>query len=294
MGETANKISLVDQVRREAVGVIGLGVMGEPMARNLLAAGLDVVVQSRSSGPAERLGAFGAVLASNAREVAQASAVVVVVVGDLSDLRAVFEGPDGLVAGAHPGLVVVDCGSHDPAAMPSLATMLRSRDADFLDAPLSGGEAGAREGSLAVMVGGSSAALAVARPILDVIASTVVHMGDVGTGQVAKACNQLVVASNIQALAEALALARAAGVIDPSFLLAAMAGGLANSRVLELNGPRMLRRDYKPGGKARFHLRDLRNTASAAASCGMELPMLDLVVSLFERLVDAGLGRSGP
>jgi 2-hydroxy-3-oxopropionate reductase len=140
------------------------------------------------------------------------------------------------------------------------------------------------------MVGGSAEALATAMPILNVIGSTVVHMGGVGTGQVAKACNQLVVAANLQGLAEAIALARAAGIIDPSRLLTAMAGGLANSRVLELSGPRMLSRDYEPGGKAAFHLRDLRHTRSAALACDVELPALDLMIEVFERLVATGLG----
>jgi 2-hydroxy-3-oxopropionate reductase len=239
----------------------------------------------------QRLKATGATTESSAREVALASAVVLVVVGDTSDMTAVLEGDVGLLAGAHASLVVVDCGSHDPAAMPGFAAALGEHGAQFLDAPLSGGETGAIDGSLSIMVGGSDEALARALPVLEAVGRTIIHIGDVGTGQMAKACNQLVVAANLAALAESLTLAEAAGRIDPARLLAAMAGGLANSRVLELSGPRMVSGAYEPGGKARFHLRDLQTAKRLAASNGVELPVLDRVVELFERLIARGMGE---
>jgi 2-hydroxy-3-oxopropionate reductase len=269
--------------------VIGLGVMGAPMARNLLAEGLEVTVHSRSPGPVAALGTAGAAVAQTPRAVARACDVVVITVPDTPDLAVVMGGPDGVLAGAHEGLVVVDCGSHDPTAMPGHAAALREVGADFLDAPLSGGEAGAIAGTLSIMVGGRAETLERARPALQAVGSTIVHMGDVGAGQVAKAANQLVVAAALQALAEAVVLARSSG-IDPARLIEALGGGLAASRVLDLAGPRMLAGDYAPGGRARFHLKDLRNARAAADARGVILPTLDLVTDAFERLVEAGRG----
>lgn len=271
------------------VGLIGLGVMGAPMARNILAHGFSLTVCSRSAGPVERLVAEGASPASDARDAALRSDVLIITVPDTPDLQAVMEGPAGLLGGAHADLIVIDSGSHDPTAMLGAAATLRQRGADFLDAPLSGGEAGARAGSLSIMVGGDADTLERARPVLEAVGSTIVHVGPVGAGQVAKAANQLVVAAAIEALAEAFTMARAAG-IDPALLFDALAGGLAASRVLELNGPRMLTGDYAPGGKARFHLKDLRNAQAVAAAHALELPALDLVTDAFERLVEAGRG----
>jgi 2-hydroxy-3-oxopropionate reductase len=273
----------------QRVGVIGLGVMGAPMARNILARGFPLAVFSRSPGPVERLVTEGARAAATAGEAAATSDVLIVTVPDTPDLAAVMEGPDGVLSGAQAGLIVVDCGSHDPTTMPGLATALRERGADLLDAPLSGGEAGALAGSLSIMVGGEAAVLERARPVLEAVGSTIVHVGAIGAGQVAKAANQLVVAAAIEALAEAFILARASG-IDAARLFEALAGGLAASRVLELNGPRMLTGDYTPGGKARFHLKDLRNARAVAAAHGLDLPTLDLVTTAFDRLVEAGRG----
>jgi 2-hydroxy-3-oxopropionate reductase len=271
------------------VGVVGLGVMGAPMAGNLVDAGFDVVVSSRSPGPVDELAAKGARGVTSAREVAAASDVVIVTVPDTPDMQDVMNGPEGLLAGAHAGLVVIDCGSHDPEAMLGFAASLAGYGADFLDAPLSGGEVGAREGTLSIMVGGSAETLERARPALEAVGQTIVHMGDVGAGQVAKAANQLVVAAEIQALAEAYTMAKSAG-IDPSLVFEALGAGLAASRVLELNGPRMISGDYTPGGKAWFHLKDLRNAESVARAHDLELPALALVLDAYRRLVESGGG----
>jgi 2-hydroxy-3-oxopropionate reductase len=261
--------------------------MGEPMARNALAAGFAVTVHSRSPAPVERLVAAGAARSETPREATRDSDVLIITVPDTPDLAAVMSGADGVIAGAHRDLVVVDCGTHDPATMGGYAEALRALGADFLDAPMSGGEAGAKEGSLSLMVGGAQAALERARPLLQSVGRTIVHLGPVGTGQVAKACNQLVVAAAIEALAEAHTLASRAG-LDPAAVFRALGGGLAASRVLELNGPRMLSGDYRPGGRAWFHLKDLRIARSIAASEGLVLPLLDLVTGAFERLIEAG------
>jgi 2-hydroxy-3-oxopropionate reductase len=173
--------------------------------------------------------------------------------------------------------------------MPGFAAALAEHGADFLDAPLSGGEAGAVAGTLSIMVGGDAAVLERARPTLEAVGDTIVHVGPVGAGQVAKAANQLMVAAHIQALAEAYMMGTASG-IDPELLFTALGGGLANSRVLELNGPRMISGDYTPGGKSRFHLKDLRNADSVAQAQGLDLPTLTLVLEAFGRLVDGGGG----
>jgi 3-hydroxyisobutyrate dehydrogenase-like beta-hydroxyacid dehydrogenase len=269
------------------VGVIGLGVMGEPMALNVLAAGFPLRVLSRSPAPVERLVAAGASRGATPRDMARDVDVLLVTVPDTPDLAAVMEGPGGVLAGAHPGLVVVDHGTHDPAAMPAYATALRGAGGAFLDAPISGRDVAAREGTLSIMVGGDAEALARATPVLEAVGRTIVHIGPTGSGQVAKACNQLVVGATIEAVAEAHALAQAAGV-EPARVFSALAGGLAASRVLELNGERMLTGDYSPGGRARLHLKDLRIARAIAAARDLELPALDLVADRFERLVASG------
>ena len=271
------------------VGVIGLGVMGAPMASNLLKAGFPLVVASRSPAPVERLVAEGARAHATAREIAEAAEVVIAVLPDTPDMASIMDGPDGLVAGAHPGLIIIDSGSHDPQAMPGFAATLAEQGADFLDAPLSGGEAGAVAGTLSIMAGGDAAVLERARPTLEAVGDTIVHVGPVGAGQVAKAANQLMVAAHIEALAEAFMMGTASG-IDPELLFEALGGGLANSRVLELNGPRMISGDYTPGGKSWFHLKDLRNAESVARAEGLELPTLTLVLDAYRRLVDRGGG----
>lgn len=271
------------------VGFIGLGVMGEPMARNILARDFPMIVHSRSPAPVERLVSEGATAAGDPGSTAEACDVLLVTVPDTPDLAAVMEGDHGVLAGAHPGLVVVDCGTHDPKAMAPYDAAMRDVGGVFLDAPMSGGDVAAREGTLSMMVGGDQQALDLAMPVLEAVARTIVHVGPSGAGQVAKACNQLVVAATIEAVAEAHALALAAG-LDPAGVFAALAGGLAASRVLEINGARMLRADYQPGGRARLHLKDLRIARALGASAGLELPVLELMAQRFESLVEQGAG----
>lgn len=272
------------------VGFIGLGVMGEPMARNVLARGFPLVVHSRSPAPVERLVSQGAIAARDARGTAEACDVLLLSVPDTPDLAAVMAGDQGVLAAARPGLVVVDCGTHDPSAMPPYEEAMRDAGGAFLDAPMSGGDVAAREGTLSMMVGGDQQALDKALPVLEAVGRTIVHVGPSGAGQVAKACNQLIVAATIEAVAEAHALASAAG-LDPATVFAALAGGLAASRVLEINGGRMLRADYQPGGRARLHLKDLRIARGLAASVGLELPALELVADRFGSLVRQGGGE---
>ena len=271
------------------VGFIGLGIMGRPMAGRILAAGFPLVVWSRAAAAAAALEPAGVIVATSPADVARAADVVVVMVPDTADLETVLDGPDGVLAGARPGLVVIAMGTHHPAAMPPLAARCADHGASLLDAPVSGGEIGARDGSLSIMVGGDAAAFERARPVLDAMGRTVVRIGGSGAGQLAKACNQLIVGATIAAVAEALTLARAAGV-DPAVVREALAGGFAASRVLEVHGRRMIERDFVPGGRAALHAKDAHIILDTAADLGLDLPMFAVVADAFDRLVAAGGG----
>jgi 2-hydroxy-3-oxopropionate reductase len=262
------------------VGVIGLGRMGRPMAERLLAAGHEVVVHNRSRGPVDALAAQGARPAGSAGEVARAADVVITVLPDPDTVEAVVLGE---MVGADALLVDMSTSS------PALARRIHARHPASVDAPVSGGVTGAREGSLTIMAGGDEEAVERSRPVLEALGSRITHIGGPGAGQVAKAANQLVVALNIQALAEALALARAAGV-DPADLQEALQGGFADSRVLREHGARMLARDFEPGGALRLHLKDLRRALELAAEHGAELPAGEHVAERVAELVAAGHG----
>ncbi len=270
-------------------GFVGLGVMGRPMAQRILANGFALTVTSRTPTSVAGLVAAGATGVPTSAAVATASDVVCVMVPDTVDLEAVLDGPDGLLAGAHPGLVICAMGTHLPGAMPPLAARCAKHGAILLDAPVSGGEIGAREGSLSIMVGGDPAAFERARPILEAMGRTVVHIGPSGAGQVAKACNQLVVGATIAAVAEALTLARATG-LDPATVREALAGGFAASRVLDVHGRRMIDRDFTPGGRAALHAKDAHIILDTAAAAGLDLPFFSPVADGFDRLVAAGGG----
>jgi len=272
-----------------AVGFIGLGVMGRPMARRILAAGLPLTVSSRSEAAVAEIVAAGAVAAASPADVARSAEVVIVMVPDTADLDAVLEGPAGILAGAHDGLVVCAMGTYLPAAMPPLAERCATRGATLLDAPVSGGEIGARNGTLAVMVGGDPAAFERARPVFEAMGRTVVRIGASGAGQLAKACNQLIVGATIAAVAEALALARAGGA-DPAIVRDALLGGFAASRVLEIHGRRMIERDFEPGGRAALHAKDAHIILDTAAGLGLALPAFAAVADAFDRLVAEGGG----
>ncbi len=275
------------------VGVLGLGIMGSAMARNVVRGGFPLAISDRSRGPVAELAAAGAVVLSSPAEVAAASDVLVVNVPDTADMQALIDGDeaaDGILAGAHPGLVVAAMGTHEPGAMPAMAAQLAARGADFLDAPVSGGDIGARDGTLSIMVGGDEAALERARPVFEALGRMITHIGGSGAGQVAKACNQLVVGSTIEALAEAYVLAGASGV-DPGRVLEALKGGLAGSVILDRFSRRMLERDFAPGGRARLHAKDARIVMAAAAQAGLTLPGFAPVAAAFEDLVAQGHGE---
>jgi 2-hydroxy-3-oxopropionate reductase len=272
-----------------AVGFVGLGVMGRPMARRILAAGFALTVHSRSWAAVAELAASGADAGASPADVASRADVVIVMVPDAPDVEAVLAAPDGILAGARHGLVVAAMGTHHPAAMLPLAELCAGEGVLFLDAPVSGGEVGAIEGSLSIMVGGDAAAFERARPVFEAMGRTIVRVGESGAGQLAKACNQLIVGATIAAVAEGLTLARVAGV-DPADVRTALTGGYATSRVLEIHGGRMLSRDFTPGGRAALHAKDARIVLDTAATLGLDLPVFAVVADELERLVELGRG----
>jgi 2-hydroxy-3-oxopropionate reductase len=269
----------------ERVGFIGLGIMGAPMARHLLAAGFPLTVHSRSPGPVDALVEAGASRASSAAELARASDVVVTMLPDTPDVEHVMLGDDGVSSGAAAGSLVIDMSTIDPGPTRAIAEQLATRDVEMLDAPVSGGERGAIEGTLSIMVGGSDAAVARAMPILRAMGKNIVHVGPSGAGQITKACNQLVVAATIEAVAEALVLAERSGV-DAAKVREALLGGFAGSKILEVHGQRMLDRAFEPGFRARLHRKDARIVLDAARAAGSPIPAFEVVAAQLDRLVD--------
>jgi 2-hydroxy-3-oxopropionate reductase len=272
-----------------ALGFIGLGRMGKPMARNLARAGYRLTVANRSAAACEDLAAEGAAVATSAGEVAAASDVVFTMLPDGPDVAAVLLGREGAFARARPGTIFVDASTISPLVARELAVEAETAGIAFLDAPVSGGPEGAATGSLSIMIGGDEAAFTRVRPVLDVLGTTVVRCGPSGAGQVVKACNQLVVALHIEAAAEAIALARKAGVA-PETMLRVLGGGLAASRVMDLRGASMAAGDFTTRGRAAFHRKDLGIALELARAHDAVLPLTALVDQLYGALVATGRG----
>jgi 2-hydroxy-3-oxopropionate reductase len=264
----------------EPVGFVGLGVMGRPMARNLLRAGHRVVVWNRSAGPAAELAAAGATVARTPAELAAATPVVLTMLPDLPQVEEVLRRDDGLLAGMTRGSVLVVLGTVSPVAVRDLGARLEPARVAVIDAPVSGGDVGAEQATLSIMVGGRPEDVARVRPYLEAMGTTVDHLGPLGAGQLAKACNQIVVAATLTALSEALVLARRGG-LDPQRVFAVLGGGLAASRVLEVKGPKLLGGDFRPGGAAAFQHKDLGFALAAAREEGVALPLTALVDQLY-------------
>jgi 2-hydroxy-3-oxopropionate reductase len=274
----------------ERIGFIGLGIMGRPMALNLLEAGFGIVVHSRSPGPVDELVAAGAERGADPEDVASRSDVVITMLPDTPDVELVLLGERGVVGGIRAGSLVIDMSTIRPLAAKGFAETFERRNVSMLDAPVSGGERGAIQGTLSIMVGGSAAALDRGRPFLEVMGSNVVHVGPAGAGQVAKACNQLVVAATIQAVAEALLLAKKAGV-DPAKVREALLGGFAGSKILEVHGQRMLADDFTPGFRSVLHRKDARIVRQTAEEVGSPVPLFEIAAQGLERLVEVGRGE---
>jgi 2-hydroxy-3-oxopropionate reductase len=274
----------------DRIGFIGLGIMGKQMATNLLAAGLDLRVHSRTPGPVDELVDAGATRASGPAEVAAASDVTITMLPDTPDVEQVLTGAGGVLEGAAPGSLVIDMSSIDPAPTRAMAETFAARDVAMLDAPVSGGERGAIDATLSIMVGGDDAAVERAMPLFHALGKTIVHVGPSGAGQVTKACNQLVVAATIEAVAEALLLAERSGV-DPGKVREALLGGFAGSKILEVHGQRMLDRTFDPGFRIRLHRKDARIVEEAAAATGTPIPSFAVVADQLQRAVDDGDGE---
>jgi 2-hydroxy-3-oxopropionate reductase len=271
------------------IGFIGLGVMGLPMAVNLVRAGVHVTAYSRSPSPVELFVREGGTGASSIEEAARDKDCVVTMLPDTPDVETVLLGPRGVLESARRGTLVVDMSTISPLATREFATTLRGRGLELVDAPVSGGQTGAENATLSIMVGASDSAFARVHPILEMLGKTIVHIGDSGAGQVAKACNQLIVGVTIEAVAEALTLAEAAGV-SPRRTRDALLGGFAASRVLEVHGQRMLDGNFNPGFRARLHLKDAEIVRETSRQLTLDLPAAEVARAALQRLVDAGGG----
>ncbi len=277
---------------KETIGFIGLGVMGKPMAGHLLAKGYPLVVHSRSPGPVDALVEAGAVRADRPADVAARSRVVITMLPDSPDVELVLNGPDGVFTQIQPGTVLIDTSSIAPAAARALAAKARTLGATMLDAPVSGGEVGAINASLSIMVGGDKAAFDAVKPILDVMGNPerVIRIGDSGAGQICKVCNQMVIAGTLVAVSEAFALARKAKV-DVALVRDALLGGFAASKVLDVHGQRMIQSNYVPGFRARLFAKDLRIAVATLAEHETAAPGAGVAQALAAALLADGRGE---
>ena len=271
------------------VGFIGLGIMGKPMARNLMEAGYELAVYNRSREKADELAEEGAIAAASPREVTGQSDIVVTMLPNSPEVREVVAGEDGVLEGIEEGSLLVDMSTISPVVTEELAAEVEKKGARMLDAPVSGGEPGAVEGTLSIMAGGSEEDFERVRPIFDVLGDTVVRVGKVGSGQVVKACNQIVVALVIEAVSEALVLGSKAGV-DPAKIIEVLSGGLAGSKVMEAKSSFFLEHDFDPGFRIELHHKDLGVALSAAREYGVALPVTAIVDQMLEALVAKGSG----
>jgi len=267
------------------VGFIGLGLMGKPMARNLLEAGFPLVVHSRSPAPVEELVAAGADRATSPAEVARRTTRIFTMLPDSPDVERVLDGPDGIFAALQPGTIIIDTSSISPTVAQRLAAKAETLGAAMLDAPVSGGEIGAIDGTLSIMVGGDETAFAAVKPLLDVVGNPdkVIRIGDSGAGQICKVCNQMVIGGTLLAVSEAFALARKSGVA-PARVRDALLGGFAASRVLEVHGERILKANYTPGFRAALYGKDMRVAAETLAAHNSPAPGSAVVQRLVEEL----------
>ncbi len=274
---------------KPTIGFIGLGIMGRPMAGHLLNAGYALTVHDRNRGPMDELAALGAQTAASPKAVAAHSQVVITMLPDSPDVEAVALGENGLIEGLSAGAVHIDMSSIAPSVAVKVAQALGEKGARCLDAPVSGGQVGAQNAALSIMVGGEAAVFEEMQPILAVMGKTITHCGPNGAGQIVKACNQIQVALNFAGMAEALVLGAKAGV-DPAIILKVLSGGYAQTRVMDVRGPRIIQGDFAPGFKSRFHYKDLNIILQTGKDYGVPLPVSSLVHELFAALLAAGRG----
>jgi 2-hydroxy-3-oxopropionate reductase len=271
----------------ETIGFIGLGIMGKPMARNLLRAGHDLVVLDIDRRAVEELVADGAVAADSPADAATRAGRIITMLPSGAALEDVVNGPRGVLAAAGTDTVLVDMSSVSPETARSIAAALMARGAACLDAPVSGGEPGAVAGELVIMVGGPADVFAATKPLFDVLGKSAVLVGASGAGQTAKLVNQLLVAAHLEAMAEGLLLAVSAGV-DPRSVLRAIKGGLADSNVLSAKAPMLLERDFTPGARVAIHSKDMKNILATAHELGLVLPVAEMIDGMFDALIAEG------
>ncbi|WP_093066518.1 NAD(P)-dependent oxidoreductase [Thiothrix caldifontis] len=272
------------------IGWIGPGIMGRPMCKHLLSAGFPLIVYARRRESAQELLDMGAAFAPTPAALAAQVDIVISMVSDTPDVEAVLLGDNSVIEGGKTGLLVVDMSTISPVTTRKIAEKLAEKGIRMLDAPVSGGDVGAIAGTLTIMVGGKAEDLDTVLPALAVMGKTITHIGDHGAGQLAKACNQLIAAQTVIAVTEAFELAKAAGV-DPAKVRAALLGGFAYSKVLELHGQRILTENFQPGFKAHLHNKDMHIVTDTLTAFGLNLPGTQRAADYMQALVDAGNGE---
>ncbi|GAB6947826.1 NAD(P)-dependent oxidoreductase [Vulcanisaeta sp. JCM 16161] len=279
-------------MERLRVGFIGLGIMGSAMAMNIHRAGFPLIVYNRTRSKTEPFVKLGIPVAESPKEVAERSDVVIDMVTDAPDVEEVLLGPSGVIHGAHPGLIVIDMSTNSPEHARYFARELSRYGIEFLDAPVTGGDIGARQGTLTIMVGGKYEVFERVKPVLQAMGKTIIYAGDVGNGQMLKLLNQIVVGINMLAVAEAMALAKKAG-IDMEKLFTVLSTGAANSFTVQYYMPKMMKGDFEPGFRAAHLRKDLRYAIETANKLNVPLPGTALTLQLYNALVAKGLGEKG-
>ena len=272
------------------IGVIGIGHMGRPIANNLYLEGANVTVYSRSLKNNDSIIMQGLSGASTPRELTELSDIIILMVTDTDSVNHVLHGNSGVISGLSKGKIVIDMGTTKVRETRQCAEEIEKLGGVFIDAPVSGGQVGAEEGSLSIMVGASTESLSLVRPVFEVLGKNITHIGEVGAGQVAKTANQSIVGITLAAVAEGLTLAKKAGV-DPAKVRLALQGGFAESRVLDLHGGRMVERMFEPGGPARVQLKDLNQAIELADQVGLKTPSVRNAQTLWKKMVDNGWGE---
>lgn len=274
----------------KTIGFIGLGLMGKPMCRNLLKAGARLVVTSRSEAPRIEMQKAGATSVCTPAEVAALADIIIIMVADTFAVESVLTGQNGVFTAPHHGALIIDMGTTLMPATRSFAASAANKGYLYVDAPVSGGTIGAERGNLTIMAGGTDEAFDKAKPVLQTLGDRITHVGPTGSGQVAKAANQVIVGLNIGAVAEAFSLAKAAGV-DPEKVREALKGGFADSRILEVHGKRMISGDFTPGAKSTIQRKDMDQALKLASELGLDMPATALSRQLYDALIESGGGE---
>ena len=276
-------------MEKPTIGFIGLGIMGKPMASNLIKAGYPLIGHDLDRNAVAEIVYNGGQQAQSPREIAERTQVVITMLPDSPDVEKVALGSDGLIEGTHAGQMFIDMSTISPTSAVKVADAMKDRGVDCLDAPVSGGEIGAINATLSIMVGGDETIFNLARPIFESLGKTITLCGPNGSGQIVKACNQIQVAINLVGMAEAFVLGAKAGV-DPAIILQVLSGGYAQSRVMDARGLRVIRGDYQPGFRSRLHYKDLNVITRTAQEYGVPLPVTSLVRELFSAMLASGRG----